>query len=75
MSKYYLKVTHIPTKELIGMSTPEEEDGLENLQNICTLFGRSSLQYLELDTINGRLTIPETVLKDCTVLLKEVSCE
>ncbi|CAM0047722.1 hypothetical protein VPHK460_0105 [Vibrio phage K460] len=72
MSSYYLKVTHIPTKELIGMSVPEGEDGLGNLQNICTLFGKSKLQYLELETIDGRLTIPETVLKVCTILLEEV---
>ncbi len=70
MCKYYLKVTHIPTGKVIAITDSAEED-LFNLQDICTKFGEDKLQYLELVTEEGSVTIPVNVLKDCTILLKE----
>ncbi|AUR94342.1 hypothetical protein NVP1193O_211 [Vibrio phage 1.193.O._10N.286.52.C6] len=75
MSKYYLKVTHIPTDKVIAITEASTEEDLFNLQDICAKFGEDKLQYLELVTAEGSVTIPVNILKDCTILLKEVACD
>ena len=72
MSEYYLKVTHIPTGKVIAITEASTEEDLFNLQDICAKFGEDKLQYLELVTAVGSVTIPVNVLKDCTISLNEV---
>ena len=75
MCKYYLKVTHIPTGKVVAITETSTEEDLPNLQDICTKFGEDKLQYLELVTAVGSVTIPVNVLKDCTISLNEVPYE